>query len=260
MEADHNDNDIAVDRKAELPDHRVPPRARPGLGVNGTQVCASTLASVSAAVVASVFGVAGTIAGAPVVSVVATTGSALYSHGIRHTGAKLQQAQLSRFVRPAGSWPGPAAGRASTDPVLGGEERAVGTTPRHLASEPGHVTPDRTAWMTRRRWGVVAGVVLVFVASLVAVSLIEFAGQRPLASVTGHHPSGTTSIGSLFEGDGPVSPDATTVPPGTPSTTSESDASAETPDPADTTSTEPTAPTATDPPPAGDPTPEAAPP
>jgi hypothetical protein len=60
------------------------------IGVSGSQVAASVLASTSAAVVASVFGVAGTVIGAAVVSVVATVGTAAYGLGIRRTRARLQ--------------------------------------------------------------------------------------------------------------------------------------------------------------------------
>ena len=91
MEAQRIDNDIGEDDVAEPTEAGA---GRPRLDVNGIQVCASTLASVSAAAVASIFGVAGTILGAAVVSLVATVGGALYSHGIRHTGAKLQEAQV----------------------------------------------------------------------------------------------------------------------------------------------------------------------
>ena len=69
------------DRRRPSPTGREPDR----LGVTGSQVAGSVLASVSAAVVASYFGVTGTIVGAARVSIVATVGSAAYGLGLRRT-------------------------------------------------------------------------------------------------------------------------------------------------------------------------------
>ncbi|HEX6238604.1 MAG TPA: hypothetical protein VFZ68_15490, partial [Acidimicrobiales bacterium] len=57
----------------------------PRLELSGTQVLASGLASLTAAVVASVFGVAGTVIGAAMVGVVWTLGSAVYRYWIGRT-------------------------------------------------------------------------------------------------------------------------------------------------------------------------------
>ena len=162
------------------------------LEVSGTQVAASVLASVSAAVVASFFGVAGTIIGAGVVSVVATIGSAAYSLGIRRTKHRLHKLQTLRITRPLPSVrtedgkPGPAV-PVATDP------EPVGTTdPEDAAGWRG--------WLAERRWGVAAGVALVFVISLASVTLLELVGDRTL----GNESSGSarTSIGALLFGDG----------------------------------------------------------
>ena len=167
-----------------------------------------TLASVSAAAVASIFGVAGTVLGAAVVSLVATVGGALYSHGIRHTGAKLQEAQVIPVI-------GPGRDRDPSGPPLEGVARRA------------------------RRWGVVAGVALVFVASLVAVTLIELVGRQPLANVTGGDSSGGTSVGAfLGGGHQETPPDPTPGSTDATSTTVDPDAPAESP------ATSPTATTA----------------
>ena len=50
-------------------------------------MAAGALAAVSAAVVASLFGVAGTVIGAAVASVVSTVGAALYGESLRRTNA-----------------------------------------------------------------------------------------------------------------------------------------------------------------------------
>lgn len=163
------------------------------LEVSGTQVAASVLASVSAAVVASFFGVAGTIIGAGVVSVVATIGSAAYSLGIRRTKHRLHKLQALRITRPlppvrtADGELGPAVPRAK-DP------ETAGTT------EPEDAAAGWRGWLAERRWGVAAGVALVFVISLASVTLLELVGDRTL----GHESSGSarTSIGALLFGDG----------------------------------------------------------
>jgi hypothetical protein len=159
------------------PDHPEEPRGsspRSRLEVSGTQVAAGALASMSAAVVASLFGAAGTLIGAAVASVVTTVGSAVYGVWIRHTGAKLRQTQGVLPFRPT---------LATLRPL-----------PR------GRIERWR-AVLSRRRWGLLAGVGLVFVATMGFVTLVETVGQRPLSSIAGHDSSGATSIGAVVRGD-----------------------------------------------------------
>lgn len=228
----------ASEAEAEVFDARSQPPAASRLDVTGTQVCASTLASVSAAVVASFFGVAGTIAGTAVVSVIATTGGAIYGHGIRKTGAKLQQTQAARLAHPLG-------GRQRLDATRDTDSSDADTD---RAPAPGWKRWKE--WLSQRRWGLAAGVAIVFVASLAAVTLIEVVGQQPLAGISGNDPSGNTSIGSLFDDGDQDTPDTTvtTDPSGSP-TSSDSDAPSEAPEQPTTTSspstetTEPSTPT-----------------
>lgn len=148
--------------------------ARPRLEVSGTQVAAGALASVSAAVVASFFGAAGTLIGAAVASVTTTVGSAVYGLWIRHTGNKLRQAQGVLPFRP--------------------------TLPALRPLPKGRVERWR-AWLSERRAGVLAGVGLVFVATMAVVTLVEVVGQRPLSSIASRDSSGTTSIGAVVRDD-----------------------------------------------------------
>jgi hypothetical protein len=145
--------------------------ARPRLEVSGTQVVAGALASVSAAVVASLFGAAGTLIGAGVASVVTTVSSAVYGVWIRHTGAKLRQTQGVLPFRPT------------------------------LPSIPRGRIERWRAWLSQRRSGVLAGVGLVFVATMAVVTLVEAVGQRPLSSIAGRDSSGATSIAAVVRGD-----------------------------------------------------------
>jgi hypothetical protein len=169
------------------------PRGR--LEVNGTQVCASTLASVSGAVVASIFGVTGTVVGAAVGSVIATTGSALYSHGIRRTTEKLQNTPVAELSRRVGTWP-----RAASDPTEPAA-RGAGPTRTGPVRSPA-AAPGWRAWLKQRRWGLALGMAIVFGATLLAITTIELAGQRSLADITGNSHSGRTSIGSILGDDG----------------------------------------------------------
>jgi hypothetical protein len=68
-------------------EHVEPNRHR--FGLTTSQVAASALAASCAALVASFLGVAGTISGAAIGSIVATTGSAFYGHAFHHGGKKI---------------------------------------------------------------------------------------------------------------------------------------------------------------------------
>jgi hypothetical protein len=163
------------------------------------QVAASSLAAVSAAVVCSLFGVAGTFVGAAIASVCATVGSALYAHSWRRT-----QSRLRRLHR---------AGAAS--PPLA---EVVKTTRQ-----------QGTRLLSQIRWPIVAlGTASVFVFSMEVVTVIELGVGKPVAAVLGvsHSGSRETTINSLFGGGSKrshtphptPSPTPTDTPSSTPST------------------------------------------
>lgn len=209
------------------------------IGVSGTQVAASVLASVSAAVVASFFGVAGTIVGAAVVSVFATVGSAAYGLGIRRTKQRLQALQQVQALRITRSLPRRAGVARPT-----AADQTDRTDQIDLAAEAEAVADAATgwrAWMVRRRWGLAAGVALVFVISMAVITLIELVGDRPLS---GERDGGrTTTIGALLAGGdgsdgGEDSPVTVTDPTSGSSTTAPPDGEGET-DPGATETTTP---------------------
>src|SRR4051812_37032339 len=76
------------------------------------QVAASALASISAAVVASIFGVAGTVVGAGLVAVLSTTGSAIYSASMKRTSSQLRRARESLLTARASDSRGRSSGTA----------------------------------------------------------------------------------------------------------------------------------------------------
>ncbi|MBR7826283.1 hypothetical protein KDK95_08225 [Actinospica sp. MGRD01-02] len=67
---------------------------KPRLNLTTSQVAASALAACCASVVASYLGVAGTVIGAAVGSIVATTGAAVWAHLFRTGGDKIKQTLL----------------------------------------------------------------------------------------------------------------------------------------------------------------------
>ncbi|MFF7457537.1 hypothetical protein [Kitasatospora sp. NPDC008115] len=159
------------------------------------QVAASALATVVGAVLASELGVYGTILGAAVVSIGATTGSAVFQHLFKRTGEQLRDAvdrtagpgQLTNGLRQA---PEPAP--AADPPPVSGQW----STPRVVRA--------------RRRWtwkSFTAVSALVFTLAMVPILAFELATGQPVsATVKGESGSGT-SIGGRVDRK-------PTVPPG----------------------------------------------
>lgn len=209
------------------PDHPrdVPrePAPQPRLELSGTQVLASGLASLTAAVVTSFFGVAGTVIGAAVVGIVWTLGSAVYRYWIGRTQIRLQQARpiILRPRRGTGH-PGAAgdravrdldqAGRATIPGVEGGAPAPPATAEHRPGSSPGRWW----AWLSRRRVGLAVALVIVVVFSLAVITIVELVAREPISGITGGDPSGRTSIDSLFDGgdddDAPEGTTTTTAP------------------------------------------------
>src|SRR5690242_6777130 len=104
--------------------------------LSAAQVAASALAAVSSAVVASFFGVAGTLLGAALPSVITTVSASLYATSLKKTNDRLRQVIRSGPRRPA-------AGTAT-------RELPTHTLPTRL--DPRR-TPPRPI---RPRWGRVA--------------------------------------------------------------------------------------------------------
>lgn len=134
------------------------------------QVAASSLAAVSAAVVCSFFGIAGTIIGTAIASVCATVGSALYAHSLRRTRSRLRQLHQAGAVSP---------------PLT----EVIKTTRQQWRRWFGEVP-----W---RRVGLGTGA--AFVAALVVVTAIELGIGEPLSALFGvsHDGSRTSTLGSV---------------------------------------------------------------
>lgn len=96
-------------------------RERRGMNLSVTQVVASALATVVGAILASRLGVYGTIAGAVVMSVLSTSGSAIFTHLFHRTGDQLKQLAERNTPAPraSGRWPGGAGPEKRRVPQAG---------------------------------------------------------------------------------------------------------------------------------------------
>jgi len=169
-------------------------------GLSAVQLTAGALAAVSSAVVASFFGVAGTLIGAAVASVISTVSATLYSQSLQRTNERLRRVrqQVTR--------------RTPTREVTGTPETAV---------LPAHLDPrSERARRFRIRWPRVAVYAVgVFVLAMGIVTGIELVGQRPVSALVGvAETSRTTTLGALTEtsSSSDTTPSSPTPEPATP--------------------------------------------
>jgi hypothetical protein len=172
-----------------VPDDEEPKEA---LHISVSQATASSAAAVSAAVLCSLFGVAGTIIGTAVASVLATIGTAVYVHSLRRTKIRLRRMHQAGAVSP------PFAEVIKTARQQG----------RHMF--------DQISWRA-----VAAGAAGIFVLTIGIVTAIEVRVGEPLSAMFGVSHSGTrtTTIGSGFDLGGHRRHRAKATPSPTTSTT-----------------------------------------
>ncbi len=203
------------------------------------------------AVIASIFGVKGTIVGVAIGSIAATTGTALVFQSIERTNKAVKQVVVhvpdNAILRRLGGTK--TSGVTSSEPS--GESAVHEQTATSAAAIDGAVeesrtaigsaeTSERTTTPSATRlppqvsipWPKMAGlVVVVFVVSLLFVTVVELIAGRPLADIFGHGGGGTT-VEKIFE-----TPATTLPPPTTTTTTSTSPSTATTSSSSTTTST-----------------------
>ena len=148
---------------------------------------AGVLAAVSAAVIGSFLGVAGTLAGAAIASVVGSVGTEIYHRWIDRGRDKIK----STFVTaPAavGTPPVAASHTAASQAEPPGVVRASATVPSP--------TPPRAM-----RWGrVVAVAAALFVLAVALLTVFELVAHRSIADTVGHQSGRSTTIGSVLTG------------------------------------------------------------
>ena len=164
--------------------------------LSAVQIFGGALVAVCSAVVASFFGVAGTLIGAALASVISTVSATLYSESLKRTNERLR-AVRQQLGRPPGS------ARTTQQPAT----RAL----------PAELDPRRAPSPRRRpRWTRVAAyAAAVFALAMGIVTGVELIGQQPVSAlVGGSTSSGTTTLGSLTNAFS--SRDSTPTPPATP--------------------------------------------
>ncbi|HEY7596343.1 MAG TPA: hypothetical protein VH969_24570 [Actinophytocola sp.] len=172
-----------------------------------SQVLAGALAAVTAAVLGSTMGVAGTVVGAGLASVVTTVGGAVYLRSIQRT---------RQGVRSVRNMVVAHAGRTSvtlleerTEPETGADERP-GT-----GEEPGEETSDRTGTEQppahrRLRWpALIVASVLAFVVGMMVVTGVEWLRGESLSG------NGGTTVGRIVRSQPDGGGDRQDTPPAT---------------------------------------------
>src|SRR6478752_6190787 len=153
----------------------MPPTPAPRLELSLPKIVAGALAATSAAVASSWLGVAGTVFGAVVVSVVATVGTALYSHSLRRSQQAIQETIPVLAARTR-------ADRAHIDGPETVELSAVTSAPQRLP----------ISWST-----VVVGCVATLALAFGGLTGFEAVMGKSASQLTGSGSGGGTTLGSL---------------------------------------------------------------
>ncbi|NHC12537.1 hypothetical protein [Motilibacter deserti] len=182
------------------------------------------MAAVSASVASSFLGVAGTVVGAGVMSVVATVGSAVYSRSLRRG-----QEQIVRTLRRPAMDPDEGTVSTRVMPAVTGD----GLSPDDAAPA---VDTTGQGGLSRRAWLTIAGVALtVFLVAMTVVTSFEAIAGRPLSSLFGNDSPSGTSVGRLVgdssADDEPAVPGPSPTAEATPDASPEQTPGEETPTP-----------------------------
>lgn len=180
-----------------------------------SQVLAGAMAAVTAALIGSTMGVAGTVVGAGLASVISTVGGALYLRSIERTKESVRTVVKAKVVGRSG---GATVLVSDEKPETGKTVEAdTGEKPDEDAQEE-QTSDDRPPVERRRlRWPVIVVTSLAaFGLGMLVITGIEWLTGQPLSGGTG------TTFDSIIEphrgsggGDGgqPVSPSTSDTPP-----------------------------------------------
>jgi len=155
--------DNGDEERTEAPRHR--------FGLTASQVAASALAASCAAIVASYLGIAGTIGGAAIGSIVATTGSAFYGHAF-HTGGKKIVKRLGPSTYLVSEAEPGAAAAVQADPVVTTVRTGpvIAPGPTSPAAPTGSPEPGR--WSGYRKPAALAAALLAVFGAAITAGLI----------------------------------------------------------------------------------------
>jgi hypothetical protein len=177
-------------------------------GIDIPKTIAGVLAAVSAAVVGSFLGVAGTLGGAAVASIVGSVGTEIYHRWIARSSQKIRQT----FVTA------PAA--------VGTPEVAAAAEEIPSQPEPG-TGPGASATGARMRWGRVAAVAAaVFVLAMGALTAFELISGKSAADAVGKKSAGSTTVCEVVHCAKKSASTGTTTPAPSASATPSADTSA----------------------------------
>lgn len=181
---------------------------KPRLNLTTSQVAASALAACSASIVASYLGVAGTVIGAAVGSVVATTGAAIWGHLFRTGSHKIKQTLLiDGELVEADEDESAEARTVLAGRFYGAEETPTAQlwTPKDATAETRLIKPEepvsRRARLLKYRkpMGIAAAIVAVFSVSIV-VGMLAGAPVRSAGSATAPSTTTTTTVTETTHG------------------------------------------------------------
>jgi hypothetical protein len=175
-----------------------PDEPRERLQISKTQILASSAAAASAAVLCSLFGVAGTLIGTALASILFNIGSAVYAHSMRRTKARL------RRLHQAGAASPPFAEVVKTARQQG--RRVLGQIPWRVAA---------------------AGAGVAFLVAIGVVTAVEAGIGEPLSALfhVSHSGGRTTTVCSAIgcghhrHHKAKPTPTSTTTPPPSPTAT-----------------------------------------
>ena len=160
------------------------------------KLLAGALAAVSGAVVASFFGIEGTLIGAALVSLLVAPAEALYTHSL----ASAHRVARRSLVRRVGEQAGASQAGASQAGTSQAGTSQEGTSQAH---------PQPIRWQR-----VAVAAVAAFGLAVGAITGVEAVANQPLASLVGSRPrpEGSTSVGAVVGGADRSAPPATRAP------------------------------------------------
>ncbi len=170
-------------------------------GLDWVAVVAAALAAVSSAVILSTLGAGGTLIGAAVGSVVATTSSAMFARGINTSREKVLVVFRTGGVREVSA---DEASRLASDGELADPDVADAVLGAEGASYAEGARAHRTL---KERWAAVPWRTVLpwalgtFVVVMVAITAFELIGGRPVSSLTGGSNGKGTSISRVVDRD-----------------------------------------------------------
>jgi hypothetical protein len=162
-------------------------------GIDISKTIAGALAAVCAAVIGSFLGVAGTLVGAAVASIIGSVGTEIWARSLRHGQKKLQETVAPAFIKAPAAVGTPEVAAAGDDEL-----------PSHTV--PADAPKRQIRW--KRVW-LVAGV--VFVLAMGSLTVFELISGKSVASAVGNSTGATSTVGGLLN-PGNSSSDKTTTP------------------------------------------------